>query len=63
MQTECTSSVTAEPGDYLTAGDVAGWVSELPKGAQLSAITHDMGSQRDPMRVLVGLRAKWTETR
>lgn len=63
MTVECTSKVLAEHDDRLTAADVAGWVQSLPPAATVSAIIHDLGDQRDPYRVLVGLTAKWQENR
>jgi len=42
---------------------LAEWVVQLPDGAQLSAIIHDLGSQRDPVPTLVGIHATWEETR
>lgn len=63
MDVKCTSKVEAEPGDYLTAGLVKAWAADLPPDATVSHLTRDLGSQRDPYVVLVGLRAAWTETR
>lgn len=63
MNVECKSAVTADPGDYLVSDDVAAWIGHVPAGAVLTAITREHGSQRDPITVLVGLRATWTEAR
>ena len=63
MQVECSSRIEADRGDYLQAGDVFDWVGTLPPDAHLTQIIRDYGNQRDPMPVLVGLIAKWRETR
>lgn len=63
INVECTSSVTSEPGDYLMAHEVQEWIVGIPVGAQITAITKEMGSQRDPYTSTVGLRAKWSEVR
>jgi hypothetical protein len=64
MHIDCKSSVTAEPGDFLTAADVQAWIADIPaRAAHLSPILRDFGTQRDPVVTLVGLLAKWTEER
>lgn len=63
MTIKCESSVTAEPGSFLTAAEVQAWIGELPGSANLTPIIRDLGSQRDPIPTLVGLTAKWTEER
>lgn len=47
----------------LHAGDVKEWVSQLPDEALLTPIIRDMGNQRDPLRVMTGLHAQWSEDR
>lgn len=63
INVEATSSVAAEPGDYLQADAVREWIRYVPDGAHIEAITREMGSQRDPYTSLVGLTAKWSDTR
>lgn len=63
LSVECKSEVTAEGGRNLHAHEVKAWLDSIPDGATLSQIIKDFGSQRDPDPVLVGLRAKWSETR
>ena len=63
INVECSSSVTAESGDYLDADTVRQWLQSVPNGATLSQIIKDLGNQRDPQPVLIGLRASWSETR
>jgi hypothetical protein len=60
----CQSQFRAERGEYLTASPAfVSWICDLPKEARLFPVTTDVGSQRDPMVVLVGLNATWTESR
>lgn len=47
----------------LTAGNVKKWISQLPDDALLFPIMRQTGHQRDPISVLVGLHAKWSEER
>jgi hypothetical protein len=66
MNTKITVTSTAEfkLDDYLTTSDdLRQWINHLPDGVPLTPITRDMGSQRDPMHVVVGLRATWEESR
>jgi hypothetical protein len=64
ISVECHSELRSEKGDdYLQAHEIRRWLESVPDGATISQIIRDMGSQRDPMPVLVGLRAKWSETR
>lgn len=63
INVECSSSVTAEPGDYLQAHQIRAWLPGIPDGASVEAITREYGSQRDPVTATVGLTAKWSEVR
>lgn len=63
MNVECSSEVRGEAGDSLQAHEVKAWLEGVPNGARLIQIIKDFGSQRDPEPTLVGLRAKWSETR
>jgi hypothetical protein len=63
MNVECKSAFEASAGDYLLAHEILEWLEGVPPGAVISAIIKDFGSQRDPAPTLVGLRAKWSETR
>lgn len=62
-EVECTSTVKAEGDGHLTAGAVASWVAGLPGDAKVTHLTRDIGNQRDPWIVLVGLKATWKEKR
>lgn len=55
--------VDAVPGsgeNVLHPSDLLPWLTALPAEAVLAPITVDRGHQRDPIHVLVGLRATWT---
>ena len=62
MTVKNTTSFEPELGEYASlqkSESLMEWLSHLPDGAELSAIIHDLGSQRDPIPTLVGLRATW----
>lgn len=66
MSTKITVASTAEfkATDPLTASDeLRTWLRDIPDGAEITPITRDIGDQRDPWHILVGLRAKWQEVR
>jgi len=63
VHVECSSTVTAEPGSYLMAHQIKAWLPGIPDGANVTAVTRQMGSQRDPVEATVGLTAKWSEVR
>ena len=47
--------------EKVTAAHVREWVADVPDHAEIVPITAERGHQRDPITVLVGLRATWTE--
>jgi hypothetical protein len=55
------SIVSDEPTSPLTVTEARDWLMDLPPDAKLQAIQRDIGSQRDPWLVTVGLRAAWEE--
>lgn len=62
VSVECSSRVESD-GEDLQAIDVREWIYRIPDGATITAITRDVGSQRDPYIVTRGLLAKWSEVR
>lgn len=55
-----TTEVRAPHGQRLTPEVVRDWIMAVPDGATLDGIVTDIGGQRDPERVLTGLKASWT---
>lgn len=43
--------------------DFVFWIEQLPPNAELFPIQVDIGTQRDPRDVLIGMRAIWEESR
>lgn len=48
---------------FVRKGEIKDWYDSLPDDAILSPVMWDYGSQRDPDTRMIGLIAKWTETR
>lgn len=63
INVEMSSAVEVKPGESLQASEVREWIAHVPNGATITAVTRQMGHQRDPYDVLVGLTAKWSEVR
>jgi hypothetical protein len=64
VEVKCTSEFRPEEREPLEASiELVRWIGDLPAGAVLAPVTVDVGNQRDPWPVMVGLRANWTETR
>lgn len=48
-------------GERLQTAELLGWLQALPtdQDVTLEEITEQRGHQRDPVHVLVGMRARW----
>lgn len=60
IKTKSTSEFRTEDNAVLMVTfELREWIEELPLGAELRPIQTDIGSQREPWVVTVGLRASW----
>ena len=53
-------SATVKGDDQLTVGALRAALAGFPDDAKVDAVIKDIGSQRDPLRVFVGVHLSWT---
>jgi hypothetical protein len=63
IQVKCSAELRTKEGARVTRDEAIEFLSSLPVAAAIEPIVRNLGSQRDPMDVLVGFSAKWTEYR
>lgn len=56
-----TTKIETPDPNGLTKAEIADWVDSLPPHARVQAIQKELGTQRDPETVTIGLRASWEE--
>jgi hypothetical protein len=63
IEVKCSAELRTKNSARITRDEAVEFLSGLPIEADISPIVRNLGSQRDPMDVLVGFSAKWTEHR
>lgn len=63
MVIQCQAEFKAASGYLITKKELMEFLDPLPLGAVIEPIMKEMGSQRDPWQVFVGVKARWSETR
>lgn len=60
MRQFITAQYVTEDNQRITTAEMVEFCRSVPDRAELSPIIRDLGSQRDPDPVMVGIHAKWT---